>query len=128
MSRIYEALKLLQRDLAATPRRPATAPLSAPDRRRSSRRALHVPVFVYGRSPQGIPFHEETHMTCVNAGGGLTTLAVPVAPGQELLLVHLGTQGERPCRVVHIGERVGPRVAIAVAFPETQTEFWGRRE
>lgn len=124
MSRIYEALKLLQRDLAATPRRPVTTAGAAPDRRRSSRRALRVPVFVYGRSPQGIPFHEETHMTCVNAGGGLTTLAVPVAPGQELLLVHLGTQGERPCRVVHIDARDGRRASIAVAFPENQTEFW----
>jgi len=128
MSRIYDALKLLQRDLAATPRRPVTRHAEEPDRRRSARRRQQVPVFVYGHSAQGTPFYEETHMTCVNAGGGLTTLAAQVAPGQELLLVNLGTQHERACRVVHIDARAGHRASIALAFPEAQAGFWDPQE
>ena len=126
MSRIYEALKLLQRDVAGSARRRAPGADPEQERRRSLRRVQRVPVFVYGRSAQGIPFHEETHMTCVNAGGGLATLAAPVAPGQELLLVNLGTQRERPCRVVRITSRAGRHASIALAFPEMQSEFWAK--
>lgn len=125
MSRIFEALKLLQRERGASAQRPAPSTSALePERRRGSRRFLHVPVFVYGRSPQGVPFHEETHMTEVNSGGGLTTLNNTVAPGQELLLVHLGTQSEGACRVVRVAPRAGQKAAIAIAFPESLPEFW----
>ncbi len=122
MSRIYEALKLLSREHAGSLRRPRPIHAAA-ERRGSPRRFERVAVFVYGHSAQGTPFHEETHMTCVSAGGGVTSLAAAVAPGQELILVHLGTQAERPCRVVRI-QGGGERAAVAVAFPETQDGFW----
>lgn len=122
MSRIFEALKQLSRESAGASRRPR--PINrAPERRSGIRRFQRVPVFVYGRSPQGVPFHEETQMTCVNAGGGLTSLSVPVAAGQKLMLVHLGTQAERPCRVVR-AQSEGQRAAIAVAFSQATGDFW----
>lgn len=131
MSRIYEALKLLQRDRARSATtaahkgtRAAAGDSSLPERRGSLRKELRVPVFVYGRSAQGIPFHEEAEMSCVNAGGGMTALSAAVAPGQELLLVHLKTQQERPCRVVYAGMRQGAKFHIAVALPGSEMDFW----
>ena len=121
MSRIYEALKLLNRERPVATRRPRH--MHVAERRGSVRRFQRVPVFVYGHSAQGAPFHEETHMTCVSAGGGVATLASPVAPGQELILVHLGTQAERSCRVVRI-QNGGGSASVAVAFPELQSDFW----
>lgn len=123
MSRIYEALKQLHRDRGASPRRPAS-PGSLAERRRSSRRPARVPVFVYGHSAQGVPFFEETHMTNVNAEGGLTSLAATVTLGQQLLLVNLGTQAERACRVVRIDAPAGHKSTIALAFIDSHADFW----
>jgi hypothetical protein len=69
LSRIYEALKLLNRERPVAARRPRQ--MHGAERRGSVRRFQRVPVFFYGHSAQGAPFHEETHMTCVNAGGGM---------------------------------------------------------
>jgi hypothetical protein len=121
LSRIYEALKLLNRERPVAARRPRQ--MHADERRRSERRFRRVPVFVYGHSEQGAPFHEETHMTCVNAGGGLAALASPVAPGQKLILVHLGTQAEQACRVVRV-QNGGERASVALAFPSAHSDFW----
>jgi hypothetical protein len=121
LSRIYDALKSLGREGSASARRPRQ--LHGDDRRGSERRFRRVPVFVYGHSAQGAPFHEETHMTCVNAGGGVATLASPVAPGQRLILVHLGTQAEQACRVVRV-QRGGRPTSVALAFPEARRDFW----
>lgn len=123
MSRIYEALKSLNRDRVPGARRPRQ--MLAAERRRSQRRFRRIPVFVYGHR-DGAPFHEETHMTCVNDGGGMATLASPVAPGQQLILVHLGTQAEQPCRVVRV-QNGGSRTDVALAFPEMQGNFWAER-
>lgn len=121
MSRIYEALKLLNRERPASARRPRQ--MNAAERRGSERRLRQVPVFVYGHSAQGLPFHEETHMTCVNDGGGMAALAAPVAPGQKLILVHLGTQAEQSCRVVRI-QNGDAQASVALAFPEMRRDFW----
>ncbi|MGH9860734.1 MAG: hypothetical protein ACRD5F_11990 [Candidatus Acidiferrales bacterium] len=127
MSRIYDALKQLHRDRTASPRRPA-APGAMAERRRSSRRPARVAVFVYGHSAQGVPFFEETHMTNVNAEGGLTSLAATVTLGQELLLVNLGTQAERACRVVRIDAPAGSKSLIALAFSDSHADFWEASE
>ncbi|MGH9815030.1 MAG: hypothetical protein ACRD6I_03035 [Candidatus Acidiferrales bacterium] len=75
-----------------------------------------------------MPFFEETHMTNVNAEGGLTSLAATVTLGQELLLVNLGTQAERACRVVRIDAPAGSKSLIALAFSDSHADFWEASE
>ena len=59
-----------------------------PERRRSDRLWVYLPVLVYGRTVESEPFHEGTEALRVNAGGGLITLTTPVRCGQRLLLIN----------------------------------------
>src|SRR6202521_6469264 len=49
----------------------AKPPTAVPaDRRRTRRVSVHIPVFVYGRTAGGDPFHEEAYTVLVNGNGG----------------------------------------------------------
>jgi hypothetical protein len=126
MSRIFEALKHAQlvregKDLSKPVSTDAT---ETPDRRRSRRWSLDVPVLVYGHGPGKEPFHEEAHTLRVNANGALLLLSVPVRKGQKLLLTNSLTQQEQDCRVVFLGTRRTRTIETGVAFPDTNAGFW----
>lgn len=95
-----------------------------PDRRRSLRWSLDIPVYVYGYGPNQEPFHEEAHTLQVNANGALLLLSVPVRDGQELLLTNTFTQQEQDCRIVFLGTRHSRTIEAGIAFPETNPSFW----
>jgi hypothetical protein len=126
MSRIFDALKHAQ--LVRSGKVKATAPDAAatevPDRRRSRRWALDVPVYVYGHGPGKETFHEEAHTLRVNANGALLLLSIPVRKGQKLLLTNSLTQQEQDCRVVYVGTRRSRTIEAGVAFPLTNSDFW----
>jgi hypothetical protein len=126
MSRIFEALKNAQlvRDGKYLSKPPEKDALETPDRRRSRRWTLDVPVYVYGHGPNKDPFHEEAHTLHVNANGALLLLSVPVKKGQKLLLTNTLTQQEQDCRVVFLGTRRSRTVEAGIAFPETNPTFW----
>ncbi len=94
------------------------------ERRRAQRVARRVPVFVYGRTTNHEPFHEETKTLCVNRFGGLLTLGSSVMYGQRLLVANKATKRERECRVVYVGPRTSERVDVGIAFPEANPDFW----
>jgi hypothetical protein len=126
MSRIFEALKHAQlvRAGKVSTKSPATDAVEVPDRRRSRRWALDIPVYVYGHGQEKEPFHEEAHTLHVNANGALLLLSVPVRKGQILLLTNSLTQQEQDCRVVFIGTKRSRTVEAGIAFPLTNPEFW----
>ena len=126
MSRIFEALKLAQRNRAGQSR-PGLAGAGGSeiaDRRRSRRWSLDVSVYVYGHGPGKEPFHEEAHTLNVNANGALLLLSVPVRKGQALLLTNRFTEQEQGCRVVYLGTKHSRTIEAAIAFPEANPEFW----
>jgi len=125
MSRIFEALKHAQLVRAGKLKQSAPAPeaVEIPDRRRSRRWSLHVPVQVYGHAGKE-PFHEEAHTLHVNANGALLLLSSPVRKGQKLLLTNTLTQQEQDCRVVFLGAKRSRTVEAGVAFPLTNPDFW----
>ena len=126
MSRIYEALKNAQREreVSLQLNAPAEGAVEVPDRRRSRRWLLDVPVYVYGRGPDKEPFHEEAHTLRVNANGALLLVGAPVKKGQTLLLTNRSTQKEQKCRVVFLSTRRAHAVEAGVAFPHTDPGFW----
>lgn len=125
MSRIFEALKHAQlvRDGKLKQTSPAPEAVEIPDRRRSRRWSLHVPVQVYGHAGKE-PFHEEAHTLHVNANGALLLLSAPVRKGQRLMLTNTLTQQEQDCRVVFLGTRRSRTVEAGIAFPLTNPDFW----
>jgi len=126
MSRIFEALKHAQTVREAKPlAKPNEMAASAPrERRRTRRRSLDIPVYVYGHGPSQEPFHEEAHTLRVNANGALLLLSVPVHKGQTLLLTNSLTDQEQDCRVVFLGTRRSRTIEAGVEFPETNSRFW----
>ncbi len=126
MSRILEALKNAQRvrEGKLEPNTADEETVAIPERRRSRRWPLDVPVFVYGYGPSEEPFHEEAYTLHVNANGALLLLSVPVKKGQKLLLTNGLTQKEQECRVVFLGTRRTRTVETGVAFPRSNPDFW----
>jgi len=97
-----------------------------PERRRSDRLWVYLPVLVYGRTVESEPFHEGTEALRVNAGGGLITLTTPVRCGQRLLLINKVNQKEHECRVVAERSKYLERTAVVVGFQEPVPDFWSR--
>ena len=96
-----------------------------PERRRSSRLWVYLPVLVYGRTMESDPFHEGTEALRVNAGGGLITLTTPVRCGQRLLLINKINQKEHECHVVAERSKYLERTAVVIGFQEPAPDFWG---
>jgi hypothetical protein len=126
MSQLFDALQPAQitraRKLPAMPG--SKDEVELPDRRRSRRSSMDIPVYVYGYGPNQEPFHEEAHTLQVNANGALLLLSVPVRDGQELLLTNTFTQQEQDCRIVFLGTRHSRTIEAGIAFPETNPHFW----
>src|ERR1017187_9303952 len=126
MSRIFDALKHAQMVRAGKVpvKAPSAGAVEGPDRRRSRRWALDIPVYVYGHGQGKEPFHEEAHTLHVNANGALLLLSVPVRKGQKLHLTNTLTQQEQDCCVVFLGTKRSRTVEAGVAFLLTNPEFW----
>lgn len=98
------------------------------ERRKSSRTNVYVPLFVYGYTTAGEPFHEDTNTLEVNANGGLLRLDANVRCGQKLLVLNRVTKAEQECRVVTLVKR--PKhtdLRVGVAFARSAQDFWNTR-
>jgi len=92
--------------------------------RRSQRVFLSVPISVYGWSPGGDVFHEETSTIVVNGQGALITLKNKVAPKQELFVRNERTGDEAKCYVANLGATEGDTTEIGVGFIDDHPAFW----
>ena len=95
-----------------------------PERRRSDRLWMYLPVLIYGRTVESEPFHEGTEVLRGNAGGGLITLTTPVRCGQRLLLINKLNQKEHECHVVANRSQYLERTAVVIGFQEPDPDFW----
>jgi len=94
-------------------------------KRRSSRVAMDIPVEVYGQSPDGKVFHEETCTLVVNAHGALISLVTEIGLQQMVLLVHKKTRNEIECRVAYRKEIEKGRAEVSIEFVSPSPRFWG---
>jgi hypothetical protein len=95
------------------------------DKRRGKRLPLSIPVHVYGRTADGLPFRDITVAKSVNLNGALLPIAPKVKPGQTILLVNSFTQEERECRIVYVDSKPrSKKQKVAVEFVKDRGDFW----
>lgn len=126
MSRIFEALKRAQmiRSGEMPANALAKAEAEAPDRRRSRRWALELPVQISGNRAGKKTFREDARTLRVNENGALLLLSVPVRKGQKLRLTNCSTRREQDCRVVFTASRGSQTIEAGVAFSIANPDFW----
>lgn len=95
-----------------------------PERRRTPRRPLPIPLFVYGHTLEGQPFYEETFTSAVNVHGGSMGLETSVQLGQRLLVINQNNECAQPCIVVFVGTRLDGRIDVAFSFTAAMPYFW----
>ena len=127
MSRIFEALK--RAGLLRTKRKELKTVDASharyTDRRTTSRIHVRIPLFVYGHTPDGNPFYEETYSIVVNGAGGLISMTSDVRPGQRLMVTNEGNDQSLECVVVSVEPY---RSHIALKFPAPTPQFWRNLE
>lgn len=95
-----------------------------PERRRTPRRHIPIPLFVYGHTPEGAPFYEETFTSAVNVHGGSMRMEVSVQLGQRLLVTNEKNDCAQPCIVVFVEPRRDGGVDVAFSFTAAMPYFW----
>ncbi len=94
------------------------------DRRRTPRVYVHIPLFVYGHTPGGDPFHEEACTISINGAGGLISMSSRVRPGQRLVVTNQGNDQTEQCVVVSVVAGPTDGGKIALKFPTPMPQFW----
>ena len=95
-----------------------------PERRRTPRKHIPVPLFVYGHTPEGHPFYEETFTISINVHGGSMRVETSVPLGQRLLVTNQKNECALPCIVVFVGPRLGGGIDVAFSFTAAMPYFW----
>jgi hypothetical protein len=126
MSRVFDALK--QAELAETKRRESqnVTPVvpAKPNRRRTQRIRVQIPLFVYGYTLKDSPFCDDACTTEINAHGGSIRMQTPVQPGQLLLLTNKTNQKTQQCLVLSIAARLGNEPEVVFEFLTPSPQFW----
>lgn len=120
MSKIFEALK--QAELAGARNAEADA-ARPPERRRTPRLRVHIPLLVYGYKGKS-PFHEDVCTIEVNAHGGLISTQTPLRPNQKLLVVNKGNESKERCVVLAVRVRQERGFDVAFEFLHPTPQFW----
>ncbi len=95
-----------------------------PERRRTPRKHIPIPLFVYGYSADGQTFYEETSTIAVNLHGGSMRMEAGVQLGQRLLVTNPANEHVEPCIVVFVGARLNGAVNVAFSFTAAMPSFW----
>lgn len=95
-----------------------------PNRRRSQRVFLRVPVHVMARGPGNQHSTEDTFTLSVNAHGALIQLAMKVEAGQTIILKHRDTEEEQSARVVRINPVPQGKAEVGIEFLRPAPKFW----
>lgn len=103
---------------------PNLRPLSGPDRRRSQRVFLAVPLSITGQNNHGAAFVENSSALLVSAHGGLILLKAVVSAGQRLALTNLTTNEHISGIVIRVHPAKGDASEIAVEFEQPSARFW----
>ena len=122
MSKIFDALKQAESSPAKYKATAATA--ERPDRRRTNRINLQVPLFVYGHTPTGEPFYEEACTIAINAQGGLISMRNVAPIGQRLAVMHKRDEYPQECLVLSVRARPAYGFDVAFEFPISMPQFW----
>ncbi|HUK29547.1 MAG TPA: diguanylate cyclase [Candidatus Acidoferrum sp.] len=95
-----------------------------PERRRSERLLLDVPLLVSGKDVAREPFQEETFSVSISPHGALLILGARVARGQTLSLINRQTRQEIEGTVAGLGSEYGGLSQVAIEFSHPALKFW----
>ena len=95
-----------------------------PNRRRSQRVLLRVPVQVIARGSGNQHISEDTFTLSVNAHGALIQLSMKVEVGQKIIVKHRNTEEEQSARVVRIGPVPDGKTEVGIEFLRPAAKFW----
>lgn len=126
MSRIFEAIQSARdsRSKSGTNTSESLGEMELPERRVAPRAGLDLNLTVYGRSSSDAVFYEQAKAISGNANGGVFLLAVPVAEGQDLLLMNCATSEEQICKVINVRIVDMQSSEVSVTFPSPNGTFW----
>ncbi len=95
-----------------------------PERRRTPRQHVPIPLFVYGYTLEGHPFYEDTSTIAVNVHGGSMQMETRVQLGERLLVTNRRNGRMQPCIVVFLVERASGGLDVAFSFTAAMPHFW----
>src|SRR5579862_8036262 len=105
----------------------ATAQMARiPERRRSERRPVALPVIVRGVSLNTKAFSEETFSLSISANGALLAMTTTVTLGQALYLTNPKTQKEAGGWVTRFGLPRGGVAQVGIEFIHADADFWSQ--
>ena len=95
----------------------------SPERRRSHRVQIAIPILVRGKSGDQA-FEEETQTVSVSAHGCKMRIRMEVWRGQEVAIVNPATAEDIACIVTFVGLKEAGKMEIGVEFVEPSPRFW----
>jgi hypothetical protein len=102
--------------------------ISSSERRMTRRIFADIPLFVYGHTPDGGPFYEQTCTIVINENGGLISMTSSVQTGQILVVTNEGNGQTQQCVVVSVQSQHTHSSYIALKFPSPTPQFWRELE
>jgi hypothetical protein len=94
-----------------------------PERRRTTRLSLQVPVTVRCRLPEGETIDLKGSTYTVSAHGALVLMDTPLIPGQTVKVFNEHTAGSIDCVVTSLREKRERRF-VGIAFVNPNIDFW----
>jgi hypothetical protein len=95
-----------------------------PNRRRSQRVLLRLPILIIARGADNQHVSENAFTTNVSAHGALLLLSMRVALNQKILIRHIETLEEQFVRVVHVTPAAEGKSEVGVDFLKPAPKFW----
>jgi PilZ domain len=103
---------------------PSSNHASIPNRRRSQRVLLRLPVLIIARGADNQHVSENAFTTNVSAHGALLLLTMRVALNQKILIRNPDTLEEQFVRVVHVTPAAEGKSEVGVEFLRPAPKFW----
>ena len=95
-----------------------------PNRRRTQRVLLRLPILVIARGPDQQHVSENAFTANVSAHGALILLSMRIEAGQKILIRSTETLEEQFVRVVHVTAAAEGKSEVGVEFLKPSPKFW----
>ena len=94
-----------------------------PERRRTLRVSLRIPLTVQCRLPEGESIDVKGSTSVVSAHGALLVMDTPLIPGQRVRRINNRTAEVVDCHVTSLREK-GARSFVGITFTARNVDFW----
>ena len=94
-----------------------------PERRRTTRLSLQIPLIVSCRLPEGETIDLKASTYIVSAHGALLLMDTPLLPGQSVRIMNEMTAETAECHVTSLREKRERRF-VGISFNSANLDFW----